>query len=242
VSVTHKVSDHCFCHHDLLPLLTIALSAPNSGCQCNNLLVIVGKQSYNSLCPGLLMHFWNLWENSSNNIQFQPWTRGGFETFKLEGFQNLCHCNQGAIESLKPKIIKQTNQSIYLSTAKLKTLSCWKLWNYLITTHKLYCTLTTVWQHNLLIMDKDTTAVTESSKVFRESARHSIFGLHSKATLEFLPETLTGQKLYHCHCRGTQRNPKCRSTDIAFYVLWKISYTPQWGPSHHLPNCNPRLL
>jgi hypothetical protein len=58
--------------HDLLPSLTIALSAPNSGCQCNNLLVIVGKQSYNSLCPGLLMHFWNLWEDSSNNIQFQP--------------------------------------------------------------------------------------------------------------------------------------------------------------------------
>ncbi len=110
------------------------------------------------------------------------------------------------------------------------------------TTHRLYCTLTTVWQHNLLIMDKDTTAITESSKVFRETARHSIFGLHSKATQEFLPETLTGQKLYRCHCRGTQKNPKCRSTDIAFYVLWKISYTPQWGPSHHLPNCNPRLL
>jgi hypothetical protein len=28
-------------------------------------------------------------------------------------------------------------------------------------------------------MDKDTTAVTESSKVLRESARHSIFGLYS---------------------------------------------------------------
>jgi len=49
-------------------------------------------------------------------------------------------------------------------------------------------------KHNLLIMDKDITTVTESRKVFKESGRHNIFGLHSKATLEFLPETLTGSK------------------------------------------------
>ncbi len=51
-----------------------------------------------------------------------------------------------------------------------------------------------VTKHNLLIMDKDITTVTESRKVFKENARHNIFGLHSKATLEFLPETFTGSK------------------------------------------------
>jgi hypothetical protein len=80
-------------------------------------------------------------------------------------------------------------------------------------------------------MDKDITIVTESRKVFKKSAKHNMFGLHSKATLEFLPETFTSSKEYHCHCKGTQRNPKCRSIDIAFYVLWKISYTErhQWS-------------
>jgi hypothetical protein len=43
-------------------------------------------------------------------------------------------------------------------------------------------------------MDKDITTVTESPKVFKESGRHNIFGLHSKATLEFLPETFTSSK------------------------------------------------
>jgi len=51
-----------------------------------------------------------------------------------------------------------------------------------------------VTKHNLLIMDKDITIVTESRKVFKESAKHNIFGLHSKATLEFLPETFTSSK------------------------------------------------
>ncbi len=41
---------------------------------------------------------------------------------------------------------------------------------------------------------QDITVVIERSKVFRESARHNIFGLHSKATLKFLVETLTGKK------------------------------------------------
>jgi hypothetical protein len=43
-------------------------------------------------------------------------------------------------------------------------------------------------------MDKDITTVTKSRKVFKENARHNIFGLHSKATLEFLPETFTGSE------------------------------------------------
>ncbi len=43
-------------------------------------------------------------------------------------------------------------------------------------------------------MDKDITTVTESPKVFKENGRHNIFGLYSKATLEFLCETFTGSK------------------------------------------------
>jgi hypothetical protein len=51
-----------------------------------------------------------------------------------------------------------------------------------------------VTKHNLLIMDKDITTLTESRKMFKENAMHNIFGLHSKATLEFLLETFIGSK------------------------------------------------